>query len=143
MGDQHALGTVITDLDMGFDSVAAAADIGRDVGRHVAHAGVKGELVAGAVEARGVFRKARAEPVVERQHIVLLGLAPPQFYHFGQTLRLLRRQIVGFRKILRQVKQLPLVVLERCARGMEGNRLPAVLPDPAMPEHFKVLRRGL
>ncbi len=140
MGDQHALGALLANLDMGFDGVAAAAHVRRDVGRHVTHAGVKGEFVACAVKARGVFRKARAEPVVERQHIVLLGLEPPQLDHRFKPLGLLRRQIAGFRKIPRQVKQLPFVVLERRARGMEGNGLPAVLPDPAMPEHFEVLR---
>src|SRR5712691_4004091 len=72
MGDQHALGTIVTDLDMRFDGVTAAADIGRDIGRYMPHAGMKGELVACTMESRRVLRKARAEAVVERQHIVLL-----------------------------------------------------------------------
>ena len=81
----------------------------------MAHAGVKGELVAGAVESRGVFGKSRPEAVVERQHVVLLGLAPPQLDHRGQALRLLFREIVDFRKVLVEMKQLPFVVLERRA----------------------------
>ena len=92
------------------------------------------------MEARGILRKARAEAVVERQHIVLLGLAPPQLDHRLKPLGMISCKIVRFRKILRQVKQLPFVVLERRARRMEGDRLPAVLPDPAMPEHFEILR---
>ena len=78
MRDQHALGARLADLDMGLDGVAAAAHVGRDVGRHVAHAGMEDEIVARALEARGVLGKARPEAVVERQHVVLLGLAPPQ-----------------------------------------------------------------
>ena len=39
-------------------------------------------------------RKARAEPIVERQHIVLLGLAPPQLYHRFKPLGLSRRAYV-------------------------------------------------
>ena len=45
MRDQHALGTGIADLDMGLDGIAAAPDIRRDVGRHVAHTGMEGEMV--------------------------------------------------------------------------------------------------
>ena len=119
MGDQDALCATVGNLHMGLDDVAAAADIGRDIGRHVPHAGVKGELAARAVKTRGVFRKARAEAVVERQHVVLLGLAPPQLDHCIQPLGLLFREILRLRKVLREMKQLPFVVLERRARGME------------------------
>ena len=59
MRDQDALGAGIADLDMGLDGVAAAAHVGRDVGRHMPHAGMKDEMVARALEARGVLRKAR------------------------------------------------------------------------------------
>ena len=45
--------------------------------RHVPHAGVKGEMISRALEPRGVLGKARTETVVERQYIVLFGLAPP------------------------------------------------------------------
>ena len=46
MRDQHPLGTGIVDLDIGLDGIAAAPDIGRDVGRHAAHTGMEGEMVA-------------------------------------------------------------------------------------------------
>ncbi len=127
MGDQHALGASLADLDMGLDGVAAAAHVGRDVGRHVPHAGVKGELVARAVEARGVFGKARAEAVVERQHIVLLGLAPPQLDHRLQPLGLLCREIVGFRKILRRGETAP-ICRSRTACPRDGTRPPSSRP---------------
>ena len=77
MRDQDALGAGVADFDMGLDAVAAAAHVGGDIGRHVTHAGVKDEMVARSLEPRGVLRKARGEAVVERQHMVPLGLAPP------------------------------------------------------------------
>jgi hypothetical protein len=98
MGDQHAL-RALTDLDKGLDGVAAAAHIGRDVGRHVAHAGMEGEAAALAVEACGVLGKARPKTIVERQHIVLLGLRPPQFDHLGEALRFFLREVVHFGEI--------------------------------------------
>ena len=140
MRDQHALGAGAVDLDMGLDGVAAAAHIGRYVGRHVPHAGVKHEIVARALKPGGVVGKARREAVVERQHIVLLRLAPPQLDHFGQALRLLRGEVIDLGEIAVEVKQLPCVVLERRARRVIGDRLPAVMPEPAMPEHLEILR---
>src|SRR5665213_2834681 len=143
MGNQHALRATIADLDMRLDGVAAAAHIRRDIRWHMSHPGVEHEIAARALEARGVLRKARPEAIVERQHIVLLGLAPPYFYQFRQPLRLARGEIVDFGKILVEMKQLPFVVLERRARWMIGNRLPAAVPEPAMAEHLEILRRGL
>ena len=140
MRDQHALGIAL-DLDMGLDGVAAAAHVGRDVGRHMAHAGMEHEIVAGALEARGILRKARGEAVVERQHVVLLGLAPPYLDHLGQPLGLPCREIVDLGEIPVEMKQLPFVVLERRARRMKGDRLPAALPKAAMAEHLEILRR--
>src|SRR6267142_4248713 len=142
MRNQYALGAATVDLDMRLDGVAPAAHVGRDVGRHMPHAGMEGELVARAVEPRGVFRKARPKTVVKRQYVVFFGLAPPQLDHVGQPRRLLRREIVDLGKIAVEMEQLPLVVLERRPWGMKGHRLPAVLPDAAMSEHLKVLRRG-
>src|SRR5262249_55078036 len=104
-------------------------------------AGMESEMVTRAVEARGILCKARTEAVVERQHVVRLGLAPPQLDHVGETLRLLAGEVVGFRKIVIEVEQLPLVVLERRARGMERHRLPAAVPDAAMAKHLEILRR--
>ena len=140
MRDQHALGAAV-DLDMRLDGVAAAAHIGRDVGRHMAHAGMEGELMARAVEARGVLGKARPEAIVERQHVVLLGLAPPQLDHLGEPLRLLFGEIIGLGEIAVEMEQLPFVVLERRAGRMEGDRLPAAVPEAAMAEHLEILRR--
>ena len=53
---------------------------------------------------------------------------------------MLCREVIDFGKIAVEVKQLPFVVLERRARRMIGDRLPAVVPEPAMPEHLEILR---
>src|ERR1700692_3727993 len=143
MRDQDALGAGVTDLDMGLDGVAAAAHIGGNVGRHMAHAGVKDEMVARALKPRSVLRKARREAIVERQHMVSLGLAPPQFCYFGEAVGVLRREIVDFGKIHIEMKQLPFVVLKRRARWVKGDRLPSPVPKAAMSEHFEILRRRL
>src|SRR5437762_12954702 len=135
MCDQDALGAGLADLDMRLDRVAAAAHIGRDIGRHMAHAGVKGETLARAMEARRVLREARAEAVVEWQHLMLLRLLPPAADHVGEALGLLACEIVSLREILREMKQFPFVVLERRARRMIGDRLPAAMPEAAMTEH--------
>src|ERR1700722_11032998 len=112
MRDQDAVCTRAVDLDMGLDGITAAAHVRCDVGRHMTHAGMKDKIVARALESRSVLRKTNPETVVERQHVVLFGLAPPQFYQFGQTLRLFRREVIGLGKIPVEMKQLPLVVLE-------------------------------
>src|ERR1700722_2920125 len=141
MCDQDALGPALTDLDMGLDGVAAAAHVGGDIGRHMAHPRMEDEIASRTLKACGILRKARAETIVERQHIVFFRLAPPQFYHLGEALRLAGREIVNFGEIAIEMKQLPFVVLERGARRMIGDRLPALVPKAAMAEHFEILRR--
>jgi hypothetical protein len=65
------------------------------------------------------------------------------FYHCREAIRFFGREIVDFRKILIELEQLPFVVLERRARRMIGDRLPAALPEAAMAEHLEILRRSL
>src|ERR1700757_4829069 len=99
MRNQDSLGPALPNLDMCLDCIAAAAHVGRDVGRHVTHAGVKDKTVSRALESGGILRKARTEPVVERQYVVLLRLAPPQFYHIRQAFRFLGSEIIDLGKI--------------------------------------------
>src|SRR5436189_26173 len=77
-----------------------------------ADAGVEGEAVARAMEARGVLYKSRSEAVVERQHVVILRLAPPQLDHILEPPRLLCREIVGLGEIAVEMEQLPSIVFE-------------------------------
>ncbi len=143
MRDQDALGALRSDLDMGLDQVVAAAHVGCDVGRHMAHAGVKHEARARAVEACGVLGETRAEAVIERQHLMRLRLLPPQLDQRREPLRLGGGEIMRLGEILGEMKQLPFVAVERRARGMKGDRLPAVVPEAAMPEHLEILRHRL
>src|ERR1044072_14102 len=122
MWDQHALAAILH-LDRRLDGVAAAAHIGRHIGRHMTHAAMEGELVAAAMKTRGVLGKARPEAIVERQYIVFLRLVPPQLDHVVETLRFSRREVIDFREIAVEMKQLPFVVLKRRARRMERHRL--------------------
>ena len=93
VGDQHALGAAPSISRIGLDRVGAAAHVGRDVGRHVAHAGMEDELACAAPWKRaGVVGEARREAVVERQHLVRLGLAPPFVDHRLQPLGLASRR---------------------------------------------------
>ena len=94
VGDQHAVGAIGRDLDVGRDRVAAAAQVGRHVARHVAHPGPERVVRAGAVEPGGVRGEALTEPVVEGEHLVGLGLGPPQPLQFGQPVGLLGREVV-------------------------------------------------
>ncbi len=142
MGDQHALAAGGLDLHMGLDGVAAAAHIRRDVGRHMAHSGVKHEVAPRAVEARRVFGETRSEAVVERQHVVGLRLAPPGLDHGREPVGFGLGQIVDFGEITIQVKQLPFIRIERRARRVIGDCLPARVPEAAVAEHFEILRLG-
>jgi hypothetical protein len=96
--------------------------------------------MTGAMKPRGVLRQPCAEAVVERQHIVLLGLAPPHPDHLLQPLRLPHREIIDLGKIPIEMKQLPLVVVIRRAGRVIGHRLPTVVPEAAMPEHLEILK---
>src|SRR5712691_5751553 len=113
MRDQDALGAGLADLDLRLDRVAAAAYIWCDIGRHMAHAGVKGETLARAMEARRVLREARAEAVIERQHLMLLRLLPPAADHIGKAHGLLACEIVSLREILREMIAVGTLIAER------------------------------
>src|SRR5205809_53031 len=81
-----------------------------------------------ALHARRVLGKARAETIIEGQHLAALGLLPPARDHRGQALGLFLGQIVRLGEILVEVIEFPLVGIERRARGVVGDCLPAVEP---------------
>ena len=92
---------------------------------------------------RRAVAEARAEQldraVVERQHAVVLGLGPPELDHRGELLGLVGREVVALRAVVGDVVQLPLVVVERHAGDVAGDRLPAVGVDAAVAHHLEVL----
>src|SRR5487761_1899291 len=77
--------------------------------------------------------------VVEGQHSVLLRLAPPEIDHFGESVRMSRRQITALRRVLRHVVELPVVIFERGSGDVPGHRLPALVINRPMSPHLKVL----
>src|SRR5262252_1160950 len=58
----------------------------------------------------------------------------------GETLRLCRREVVRLVEVLVKLVELPFVRVERRARRMIGNGLPALVPQPAVPKLLEVLR---
>ena len=105
---------------------------------------------------RSLERPARREqrgdrPVVERQHLVLARLLPPELDHLRELAPgSCGGEVVALREVLGDVVQLPHVVLERRvgvdavvvhrAERLERHRLPAVVVDAAAAEHLEVLR---
>ena len=124
VGNEYPRGA-IDKPHLGLDEVAAAAHIRCYFGRHVPHASMEDIALTGAVKAASVLDKALSKAIIQRQHLVLLCFLPPQLDHGGELVRLLRRQVVGFRKILREVEQLPRICIIGRSRGMIRDRLPA------------------
>ena len=84
----------------------------------------------------------RQRPVVEREHVVALGLSPPETVQLGQLVGLPLGQVLGFGRVGGHVVQLPRHLVE--ARLVElnrviGDRLPAIVVDRPAPEHLEVL----
>src|SRR5207302_7264782 len=127
VGDQDAL-AARGDVGVGLDQIAAASNVRRDLARQVTHAGMKDVAPAGAVKAAGIDDEALAKTVVERQHLVLLGLLPPELDQGRELFAMRRGEIVRLGKVLIEMKQLPSVVLVRCAGRMKCDRLPPCVP---------------
>ncbi len=96
MRNEHAVRAPFGHGDVGLDAVGAAAQIGAHLGRQMAHPGVEGEDAPVAQMARRIFGEAFAEAVVQRQHLMGFGLAPPQIDQRVQARGLFRRPVVIF-----------------------------------------------
>ena len=105
----------------------------------------------GPVLERPAGREQRGDgAVVERQHLVLACLLPPELDHRGQPLGLVGGQVVGLGGVDAHVVELPHVVVERrvgveavvvhVAERLERHRLPTLVVDAARSEHLEVLR---
>src|SRR4051812_24074583 len=127
MRNQDTLLVAIED-DMGLDQITAASYIRGDLGRQVAHAGMKYIALAPAVETTCIVDEPRSKSVIEREHLVLLCFIQPLPHQRGQLVGAFGCKVVGFGKILVEMIELPSVVLIGCAGRMEGDRLPARVP---------------
>ncbi len=68
-----------------------------------------------------------------------LGLRPPEVDELGQLLGVLGGEVVALRSVHLVVVELPRVVIEGHARGVAGDRLPAVGVDGPVAHHLGVL----
>ena len=139
VSDEHTLGVTVGDLDLGHDPIAAAADIGGDIGGEMAHPGP--EFVVGpiAVDPCRVEREPLGETIIEWEDLVGFGLLPPAVDHHGEPFGVVGGPIVDLGEVLVEVVELPDVVVDRGAGRVVGHRLPPVDPDAAVAEHLEVL----
>ena len=144
---------VRVDLDARGDDVAGAHRR-KDVLGHGRAARLEHGAVLGAVR-RAVHRAGPAdEGVVEREHVVALGLGPPRVDQLLQALGFLGREVARLGEVVGQVEEQPVVLVEHAAAldvvpldrelpaDVIGRRLPSLVVDRAAPEHLEVLRRA-
>jgi hypothetical protein len=141
MGDQHALvaaASIRTSASIGSGASARRAPR-RWAGGPCRHG--RRSAGAGRDSAARSAAKRGAEAVVQRQHLVTLGLC---HHRSDQALQPLGSAAPdrGSRRSRVQVVELPPVGVEGVPGRVEGHRLPAVLPQAAVAEHLEVLRLG-
>ena len=78
-------------------------------------------------------------PIVQRQNVVATGLDPPSVDQLAQFLWFRLCEVVDLGEVRVDLVELPLIVRPIGSASVSGDRLPAIRPDPAMAEHFKVL----
>ena len=151
--EDHALGAALGDLELRLDRVRAPCDAGDEPLLHVLD--VARERVAGDRRQRREDAEEDADGAEQRQHAVALRLLPEELLQLRELLRVLGRQVVRLREVVRQVVQLPRVLLgiplaggerrERRRRELPrllvepGARPPAVLVDRPRADHLEVL----
>ena len=141
------------DVDARGDDVADAHRR-KDVLGHGRATRLEDGAVLGTVR-RAVHRAGPTEEgVVEREHVVALGLGPPRVDQLLQALRLLGREVARLGEVVGEVEEQPVVLVELAAAhdvvpldcelpaDVVGRRLPAVVVDRAAPEHLEVLGRA-
>ena len=111
---------VVLQLDLGGDGVVDAFHVDEGVLHHADHAGIDGERLApaeqvgpsgdGGVEALGAA-------IVDRQHVVALGLLQEDRLELLELLGILRGEVVRLAEVLVDVVELPHVVLQRRDSG--------------------------
>ena len=132
----------LAELDLGGEHEGPRAGRRRHVRVPARQRRVQHVPVAHRRAAAGVRRAEQlAEPtVVERQHAVALGLGPPQRDQLAQPLRMRGGEVDRLGRVGVSVVELPGLGVVVRARLVEAHRLPAVVPDSAVPEHIEVLR---
>ena len=132
--------------DFGGDRVGAVLHVDRRVLEHRGAARIVDVAIGGACGQRLRLGHAGLHPGVERQHVVLRGLGPPEVDQLSQLLRMLRGKVVALREVLGDVVQLPLLGVQHRLGQLDvlflfGDRLPAISPDRPRADHLVVLHR--
>ena len=103
-------------LDLGGDGVVHALHVDEGVLHHAGHAGIDRERLAPAQQV-GPAGDGRVEAlgaaVVDRQHVVALGLLQEDRLQLLELLGILRGEVVRLAEVLVDVVELPHVVLQR------------------------------
>ena len=147
--DQHALGAAGGDLDVGDDPVRPHLDVRRQLLGHRRGARPQHDALARSHGMRAAEGEDAAR--LQRQHAVASRLAPPQLLERAQLLRLGSREVVRLGGVLRDVVELPAILVERTVRvvlvrvqavqhRVVRHRLPAAVVDRAAGELLVVLR---
>ena len=123
---------------MGVDPVGPVADVGGRRLRDAPAAGLEHPAPAGRHAVR-VGADEAVQGVVQGQDVAGPGFGEPARDHRLQARRLLPGQVVHLVEVLVQVVKLPRVVGEVGPGLVPGHRLPALMPEAPVAEHFEVL----
>ena len=137
-------------FDVSGDAVRPILDVQGRVLQHRRHAGIERDGSSPPHQRRPACN-CRHEPldppVVQRQDVVLLRFVEEELLQFLELVRIFRRDVLRLAEIFVGVVQLPLILGElgqgrqRFPRdAVPRHRGPAVMVDPAIAEHFEVLR---
>jgi len=143
LGENDAGAVRIGDLHVGEDLVRTPSDVDSDAFRDRSGAGIVNVSLAGSFFRRTLKAKDfQGCAIIQRQHEVLLRLLEPCLDERLELLGVLLGQVFRLGRVHVHMVEFPLVLVEMalaCDGGVEGNSLPAVLPDCAGAEHGVVL----
>src|SRR6266702_2920913 len=139
MGEDHPLGSIVWNLDLGSDRVRAVADIDR---RSFRYLGCVRVVDIAVVRLRHL--RARSEDnfesyaVIQGKSLAFARLEVPQPDQLLELVRVLRGEIVALGAILVRIVEFPgvlRVIAPAGDRRVRGDRFPTLVPDAARPQH--------
>ena len=158
LAEQHALGAVLGDLDIGCDAVRPVQHLRCCEVRDRLRVRPVGVAVARQRDQRLLGHHPGEAAAVDRHHVVLAGLDVPGADHGDQPVAVVGGHVLGLREVVGDVVELPAGRVERGERlrrdrlaeslaglgerrpGPGADRPPAVVVDRPVAEHLEVLR---